>query len=196
MFTGIVEQIGTVKSIAHEKNLSRLGIKPKKSFSALKLGSSIAINGVCLSVTKKRTGVLVFDVMKETLQKTTIGQLKRGSVVNLERALKANSRFDGHVVAGHIDQTTKIQKILKQKNYVQWQLALVKSLAPFIAPKGSICIDGVSLTVGEVTKNYFSVYLIPLTLEETTLGRLRKNDAVNIEVDLLARYVVNALKKK
>ena len=157
----------------------------------LALGDSIAVNGVCLTVTNVREDILTFDIMRETLIKTNLGTLQPKSRVNLERALKANGRIDGHFVSGHVDDLGRIIARITGENYTELRIGIKKSLMKYIAPKGSVCLDGVSLTIGEVKKTYFSVYLIPFTLEVTTLGAMKKGDKVNIETDILAKYILN-----
>ncbi|VAX36322.1 Riboflavin synthase eubacterial/eukaryotic [hydrothermal vent metagenome] len=190
MFTGIIEETGIVKGVKQKKNLSVLTIQAKKVVRGAKVGDSIAVNGVCLTVTGTQKGVLSFDIMKESLACTTLGNLSKGSKVNLERALKVNGRIDGHFVSGHVDDVVKIKKIVELENYTEFQLSLKKSLNPFLVPKGSVCLDGISLTVGKVTKAYFSVYLIPLTKQVTTFGEKKKGDVINIETDILAKYLL------
>jgi riboflavin synthase len=191
MFTGIVEEIGEVASLKTEKNLAVLNIKAKKVLGGVKNGDSIAVNGVCLTVTSKQKSTLTFDLMKETLLKSSLGELKVGSKINLERALKVSDRLNGHVVTGHIDQAARITSIIKKENYVELKISLDKNLRQYIVSKGSVCLDGVSLTVGGVSQNAFSVFLIPFTLDVTTLGLKRVGDKINIEADVLAKYVLN-----
>lgn len=191
MFTGIVEEKGTIHSLEQKKNLYVLKVKAKKILKNIKLGDSIAVNGVCLSVTGRKNGVLSFDVMKETIAKTTLKTLKPKDKVNLERALKAASRFGGHLVTGHIDGAGKIRRVIKKKNYVELQIGIAQKLLKFVVAKGSVCVDGVSLTVGEVKAVYFSVYLIPLTVRATTLGSKKKGDDANIETDIFAKYLLS-----
>lgn len=191
MFTGIVEEIGTVESIKSVKNLTLVAVKAKKILAGIKLGDSIAIDGVCLTVMKKVSSLIYFEAMKETLDKTTAGIWRKGTQVNLERALLANSRLGGHFVTGHVDGMGVITGITKKENDVSLTLKSPKELMKFIVLKGSICLNGVSLTVGKVHKNSCEVYLIPYTLKETNLGLLKLNDPVNIEIDILARYVLN-----
>jgi len=195
MFTGIIEEIGTIENIAREANLIRLAIRAKKITSATKLGDSTAIDGVCLTVTRKTKSVLRFDVVEETLLKTTLGALHKGSRVNLERALLSTTRISGHFVTGHIDGVGAIIKKVTKDNYVKLEIAAPKNLYRYIVPKGSIAIDGISLTVGEVKKNYFAVYLIPFTERVTTIGFKKKGDRVNIETDMLAKYVAGQKRK-
>ncbi len=191
MFSGIVEETGEVVEVIQKQNLSVLKIKADKVLKATRVGNSVAVDGVCLTVTEIDKKVLTFDVMLETLRKTTLGYRSIGDRVNLERSLKANSRLDGHFVTGHVDDVAVIKKIITGENYTEFQIGLKRSIARFVAQKGSIAVDGVSLTIGEVKKDRFSVYLIPFTLQVTTLGEKKQGDKVNIEVDILARYILN-----
>ncbi len=191
MFNGIVEETGVVERIDHRKNLSVLKVRAWKVFKGVHNGDSIAVDGACLTVTDAATPLLTFDLMRETLVKTSLGKLKAGDRVNLERALKAGGRISGHFVTGHVDAVGAVIKKVTKTNYTELRVRLPKTLRRYIAPKGSVCLDGVSLTVGEVKKDYFSVYLIPLTMRVTTLGLKREGDGVNIEVDILARYILN-----
>lgn len=191
MFTGIIEEMGVVEGITSKKNLSVLKVRAKKVLGGTSQGTSIAVNGVCLTVTKRKKDVLEFDIMRETLLKTNLGALNPKAHVNLERALKANGRIDGHFVSGHVDDMGKIKAVVTGENYTELQISMKKSLMKYIVPKGSVCLDGVSLTIGDVRGSDFSVYLIPFTLEVTTLGAMSKNDKVNIETDILAKYILN-----
>ena len=191
MFTGIIEEMGIVEGIVSKKNLSVLMVRAKKVLKGVKRGTSIAVNGVCLTVTNIKRDVLMFDIMRETLLKTNLGTLRPRSCVNLERALKANGRIDGHFVSGHVDDMGKVTARITGENYTELRISFRKDLMKYIVPKGSVCLDGVSLTVGEVKKAYFSVYLIPFTLEVTTLGEVKKGDKINIETDILAKYILN-----
>ncbi|MDP8212693.1 MAG: riboflavin synthase [Candidatus Zapsychrus exili] len=189
MFSGIVEETGVVQSVIHKKNLCVLNIKAKKVFRGTKQGDSISVNGVCLTVVKVKTGVLTFDIMLETMQKTTLGVATKGVKVNLERALRMNDRISGHFVSGHVDNVRKITQIITGENYTEIRISINKELSKYIVQKGSVSLDGVSLTVGDVRKNDFSVYLIPFTLEVTNLGIKKKGDTINIETDILAKYL-------
>lgn len=191
MFSGIIEEIGIIQKIQSKKNLTTISIKASKVIRGTKAGDSIAINGVCLTVVSMAKSCLSFDVMKETLDKTVLGNLNKGSKVNLERSLKVNGRLHGHFVLGHVDGVGATIKKIQLENYVEYLFSIPKGLKVFIAPKGSISINGVSLTIGNVSSKYFSVYLIPFTLKETTFGSLREGTKVNLEVDVLARYILN-----
>lgn len=190
MFTGIVEEIGAVERLKTEKNLAVLTIKAPKIARHVVLGESVSVDGVCLTVTKINKNLLSFDMMRETLNATTLGLLKKAANVNLERALALGGRFSGHLVTGHVDGTAKICDIIQLKNYVEFQLTLPQAIKKYIVPKGSICLNGVSLTVGKVSDDKFSIYLIPFTLNATTMALKKKGDAMNIEADILARYIL------
>ncbi|MFA5059905.1 MAG: riboflavin synthase [Candidatus Omnitrophota bacterium] len=188
MFTGIVKGLGAVKEIISKKNLIVLKVDTGKLFKKISIGDSIAIDGVCLTATSRKSNIVSFDVMKETISCTTLKYLKSGSKVNLEEALRANSPLGGHFVSGHVDCVGKILEKITQENYVEFQIAISKDQMRYIVPKGSVSVDGISLTVGKVWKNYFSIYIIPHTLKITTLGFKVSGDEVNIETDLLAKY--------
>ena len=192
MFSGIIEEIGIVGTMNSHKNLSVLGVRARKLLKGLKWGGSIAVNGACLTVTEIKKDTLCFDIMRETLATTTLGELKKGDRVNLERALKMNSRVDGHFVTGHVDGVGIVKERITQRNYIELRMNPMKDLTVFIVPKGSICLDGVSLTIGDVTKTYFSVYLIPFTKKFTILGNKERGSRVNIETDILAKYIFNS----
>lgn len=192
MFTGIVETIGIVVSLLKKDNLFVLGLKKPTVFNDVRLGDSIAVNGVCLTVTVIKGGVVHFDLMKETLEATALKGLKPGAKVNLERALKAGDRVGGHFVTGHVDAVGKIKDILTLPNYVEYRILCRKDLMRYLVPKGSVALDGISLTVGEVRKKWFAVYFIPHTLTVTTIGKKKRGDEVNIETDLLAKYILKS----
>jgi riboflavin synthase len=195
MFTGIVEEFATVVRLTQRPNLCVLEVKADKISRGTKAGESIAVNGVCLTATKIRQKTLTFDIMKATILSTTLKELRPKMRVNLERALKAGSRFGGHFVTGHVDGVGVIKKRIVGPNYVELEFFAPKEVLRFIVPKGSVAVDGVSLTVGKVKENFFSVYLIPYTLKVTTLGQKRANDSVNIETDILARYILGQRRK-
>ena len=150
MFSGIVEEKGIVQKVQKKENLFTLTIKAKKVGSGTKIGDSIAVKGVCLTVTNKSVGAVTFDLMKETLDATTLNYAHPGKSVNLERALRVNARLGGHFVSGHVDGVGTLQRIVQLPNYVEWQIALNRSLMKYLAPKCSVAIDGVSLTIGWV----------------------------------------------
>lgn len=191
MFNGIVEEIGIVDALERRRNLSVLKVRARKVLPGTRLGDSIAVEGVCLTVTDKKKNVLAFDMMRETVNKTSLGKLRRGDKVNLERALKSGGRVSGHFVTGHIDEVGRVEQKIVAANYEELSIRLPKGLGKYIVPKGSVALDGVSLTVGKVGKGHFSVYLIPFTKQVTTLGSKKKGDWVNIETDILAKYILN-----
>jgi len=195
MFSGIIEEKGIIKKIDFKKNLFVLTLEARKVHQGTKIGDSIAVDGVCLTVVQKKGRALSFDVMKETIEKTTLKYLKSGSPVNLERALQVNDRLGGHFVQGHIEGVGVIKDKVTLKNYVEFRISIDKKLIRYVVAKGSVCIDGISLTVGEVQGTTFSIYIIPHTLEVTTLGSKTRGDKVNIETDILARYILNELKR-
>ena len=194
MFNGIVEEAGIVEALERRKNLSVLKVRARKVLQGTKPGDSIAVEGVCLTVTDKKENILAFDMMRETVDKTSLGRLRRGDKVNLERALKAGGRVSGHFVTGHVDDVGRIEGKTTAANYTELSVRLPRGLGKYIVPKGSVALDGVSLTVGKVGKVFFSVYLIPFTKQVTTLGAKKKGDRVNIETDILAKYLFSSVK--
>jgi riboflavin synthase len=195
MFTGIIEKLGRIEKKTYTKGLLKLTISVDNFSEKVEIGESIAVNGACLTVTKVDNNLLTFDVMKETLDKSNIGDLKIKDTVNIERALKANARISGHFVAGHIDGVGIIRrKEFRGGSYI-FHIAVGKELISYIVAKGSIAIDGISLTVVEIKGNVFSVHIIPYTYKNTTLGEKSNSDKVNIEVDQLSKYAANLNKK-
>ncbi|MFH1061724.1 MAG: riboflavin synthase [Candidatus Omnitrophota bacterium] len=192
MFTGIVEEMGIVEKIMHG-NLMQLVLRAQKVLEQTKIGDSINVNGACLTVISLANQRVTFEIMKETQEKANFKTLKTGDKVNLERAMSANSRFDGHLVSGHIDGPGQIKtKTAKSGGFIL-EIEADKNLITYLVPKGSICIDGVSLTIVAVHPGYFSVGFIPHTLKNTTLGTKEPQDKVNLEVDVLAKYVFRYL---
>ena len=190
MFTGIVEELGVVSKIQKKKNLFVLAVKAHKASKGTSIGESISVDGVCLTVTNCSTSTLIFDIMRETINRTTLKYLRPTQRINLERSLKTNDRLSGHFVLGHVDCVGTIRKRIVKTNYVEFKIKIAKGLMRYIVPKGSICVDGISLTVGKVWNDIFSVYIIPHTLKITTLGRKETSDKVNIETDILAKYIL------
>lgn len=189
MFTGIIEEIGKVERIQKNSRNCKLSIKASKILTDIHLGDSIAVNGICLTVTHFNHQAFTVDVMNETWSRTALTLLKNGSEVNLERALSVNGRLGGHVVTGHIDGTGKISSIKKDDNAVWYQINTQKEILDLIVEKGSITIDGISLTVAKVSKLNFSVSVIPHTLEQTILKSKQVGSTVNLENDILGKYV-------
>lgn len=194
MFTGIVEETGKIVKIENGSKSSRLTVKGNKIFSDLKQGDSVAVNGVCLTVTEFSEGLFSADIMNETLSRSNLGGLKQGSLVNLERAMIADGRFGGHIVSGHIDGTGMIAKIIRDDIAVWYTISADKKIMKYIIEKGSVTIDGISLTVAKVTNNDFSVSVIPHTAKETILGMKKVGDTVNLENDIVGKYIEHFLK--
>jgi riboflavin synthase len=189
MFTGLVQAQGSVLSLDQVANSAVLKISAPSDFDDVALGESIAINGVCLTVTNKQFLELDFDVMGETLNLTNLGTLSSGNQVNLERALKISDRLGGHIVQGHVDGRSRLLSRSKEPNWEVLTFELNDSFARYVVKKGSITVDGVSLTVSNVGDSTFEVSLIPTTLVSTNLGELAVGKVVNIEVDVIAKYV-------
>jgi len=193
MFTGIVEGIGIVNKISKiTKNRSaiEMTIDLGKQVKGLKIGQSVALNGVCLTATKISKSKCIFEMIEETTKKTDLGNLKVGGVVNIERSLKTGDRLEGHFVLGHVDGVAIIKKILKKPKEVQVYFEVPKSLAKYIVKKGSITIDGISLTVVDIKKTLAYVSLIPHTIEITNFHTKKVGDKVNIETDILGKYIL------
>ena len=192
MFTGIVEEIGTVKSI----NSNFISISASKIFDDIKLGDSIAVNGVCLTVTRFDKNTFDADVSNETLRRTNFGQLKSGSKVNLERAMPMNGRFGGHIVSGHIDDTGIIKRIKKDNGFLTLEISAKENIMRYIIEKGSVTIDGISLTIANLYDKSFDIAVIIHTIKETILQYKREGDIVNIENDVIGKYVERLLFKQ
>ena len=189
MFTGIVEEVGKIQNVRKNIKSSVLTIEGNKIFEDIHVGDSISVNGVCLTVTMFNNNIFEADVMNETLIRSSLGKLKNGSCVNLERAIPANGRFGGHIVSGHIDGIGKIVKIEKDDNAIWYTISVKENLMRYIVEKGSIAIDGISLTVAKVHQEDFSVSIIPHTVKETILSHKSVGDIVNIENDVIGKYV-------
>ncbi len=196
MFAGIVEQMCPVRQVEPASAGVRLAVELNDLLDSLALGASIAINGVCLTLTRSQQGVGWFDVVPETWRLTNLARLTPGSRVNVERSLRVGDRIDGHFVQGHVDGQARVERIDRTAGeWKSWFRPTSAAALEFIVPKGSITIDGVSLTVVDVRDGCFSVALIPTTLERTTLGSRTVGDSVNIETDILARLVIHQLKR-
>jgi len=189
VFTGIVEELGTVSAVEDLGDAVRLTVLGPLVVSDADSGDSIAVNGCCLTVVEANGSGFTADVMRETLQKTVIGELRPGDRVNLERAVTAGARLGGHVVQGHVDGVGRIAERSPSEHWDVVTFTLDPSLARYLVPKGSVTVDGVSLTVVAVGADSFSVSLIPETLERTTLGMKSSGQPVNVEVDVIAKYV-------
>ncbi|OUR71898.1 riboflavin synthase subunit alpha [Methylophaga sp. 41_12_T18] len=194
MFTGIIAAIGKIETVqAKGGDLSLQVATQKLDLSDVGLGDSIAINGVCLTVVTIGTGSLSFDVSRESLARTSLGSVQAGSVVNLEKAMAVGDRLGGHIVSGHVDGLGTIMSLNPSARSTQYRIELPIDLSRYVAEKGSICIDGVSLTVNNVGDNWFEVNIIPHTMQETIINTYQAGSKVNLEVDLIARYLERLL---
>ena len=193
MFTGIVEELGEIVAIERGTDSAVLTVRGPLVTSDATAGASIAVNGVCLTVVEHDGQTFSVDVMAETLNRSSLGSLLAGSKVNLERAMAASARFGGHIVQGHVDGTAHILARLPGENWEVVQLTLPPEVSRYVVEKGSITVDGISLTVSAITDDTFSVSLIPTTLDRTTLGHKAVGDPVNLEVDVIAKYVERLL---
>ena len=201
MFTGLVEECGTVKEIRPGAENVRLQIAARITAEAAQIGDSICVNGCCLTVvemdqTRSDSAILAFDAVPETLQRSNLGQLAAGDPVNLERSLLPTTRLGGHFVTGHIDATAAVDAIEEHSDWRKFWFSVPAGLTRQMATKGSVAVDGISLTLVDVEDNRFSVALIPHTLDATTIGRRDVGDTVNIETDLLAKYVQKQLESQ
>ena len=194
MFTGIVEELGTIRSIRRGAASAVLSIGAEAVLSDLRIGDGVAVNGVCLTATGVDRSGFTADVMHETLQRSSLGALGPGSRVNLERAMAADGRFGGHIVSGHIDGTGTIAERRRDDNAVWYTVSAPPALLRYIVEKGSIAIDGISLTVASVEADRFSVSVIPHTAAVTLLGAKGPGDVVNLETDIIGKYVERLLR--
>jgi len=195
MFTGLVEAVCSVSAVHRSGSSMRLAVELAALAEDAKIGGSIAVNGACLTIADLQGGVASFDVSGETLAKTTLGRLRPASQVNIERALKPTDRLGGHFVLGHIDGTAQVKAIDKQGEFADMRFAAQTELLDRMLVKGSVAVEGVSLTVGEIDRDWFTVSLIPETLRSTTLGNARVDDAVNIETDVIVKTVKKYLER-
>ena len=193
MFTGIIEEVGAVKQITHGQHSEVLNIQARTVLENTKIGDSIAVNGICLTVTRLFADSFSADVMHETLNRSSLAGLMVGSKVNLERAMAADGRFGGHIVSGHIDGTGVIRSLIREENAIWVSIGTSPQILHLIVEKGSICIDGISLTVAKVEEDGFQVSVIPHTGEETTLLEKVPGDSVNLENDVIGKYVERLL---
>lgn len=196
MFTGIVEEIGTVQVVTRSVHAIQLRIGCKKVLEDVKIGDSIAVNGVCVTVKDYTSSYFVVDIMPETVRATAIYTLQVGSAVNLERAMAANGRFGGHFVSGHVDGIGEIYRVRHVENARYMEIKIDEKLAKYFIEKGSVTVDGTSLTVFDITKVGFVISLIPVTQSYSIIGEKKTGDFVNIECDLLAKYMERLLVKK
>ena len=194
MFTGIVEELGEVLAVTTDGATRRLTVRASVVLDGSDVGASVAVNGACLTVVTRDKTTLAFDVGPETIERTTLGRLRAGAAVNLERPLRLGTPLGGHLVLGHVDGVATVNDISRVESTARVRIALPDpEFAPLIVPKGSVAVDGVSLTVAALEAAAFEVMLIPHTLAATTLGRLRVGQPVNIEADVIGKYVVRSL---
>ncbi|MFC7497264.1 MULTISPECIES: riboflavin synthase [unclassified Nocardioides] len=193
MFTGIVEELGTVAAVEDQGDAIRLGIRATTVLEDVGLGDSISVNGCCLTVTNVEGDTWTADVMQETLDKTSLYGVRPGDRVNLERAVTADKRLGGHIVQGHVDGVGEVVGRTPSEHWEVVEIAMPTALSRYLVDKGSITVDGVSLTVVEAGHDRFTVSLIPETLARTTLGTRQRGDRVNLEVDVIAKYVERLL---
>lgn len=189
MFTGIVEELGTIKNISIQGTSGQIVIKAGKVLEGTRIGDSIAVNGICLTVISLQQDGFTADVMSETVRRSSLDTARKGDKVNLERAMAADGRFGGHIVSGHIDGTGKIIAYKQEENAVWVTIETTRKIMQLIMEKGSICIDGISLTVASVSDTSFQVSVIPHTGKETTLLKKKQGDIVNLENDIVGKYI-------
>ncbi len=189
MFTGIIEEKGSIEHITYGSKSCRLKIRADRIFDDLKIGDSVAVNGVCLTACEITKPYFTADVMAETMRKTGIGTLAKGSSVNLERAMQLGGRFGGHIVSGHIDGTGTIINMVREDNAVLITISASSEILEYVVMKGSITLDGISLTVADVRNDRFTVSVIPHTAKETTILDHITGDSINIECDVIGKYV-------
>jgi riboflavin synthase len=195
MFTGLIEEVGTVRSIREGRHSKQLQIVAPRTARKLRLGDSVAVNGCCLTLSAHRGDQLTFDLLEETFDRTNLKALRHESPVNLERALRADARFGGHFVQGHVDCTSRIINFEQRRGDRRLEVELPAEFARYVARKGSIAIDGISLTIAEVSSRSFAVWIIPHTKRQTNLGHAEAGGLVNLEFDILAKYVERMLSR-
>jgi riboflavin synthase len=195
MFTGLIEALCTIKSVRRSTDAIQLTVDLGRLADETEVGDSIAINGVCLTIAQLTANVASFDVSPETLKKSTLGKLKQGSQVNVERAVKAGDRLGGHIVEGHIDGTATITQIARRGDFANIKFSTGPELLDQMVPKGSVAVDGISLTIADLDKNSFGAAVIPETLKKTTLGKAKIGDYVNIETDIIVKTIKKQLNK-
>jgi riboflavin synthase len=194
VFTGIVEEIGTVRTVARKGDVTRLDLAARLTLEGSEVGASVAVSGVCLTVVERGPDGLVFEMGPETLARTSLGTLRAGSSVNLERPLRFGGALGGHLVLGHVDGTGTVEAVSRVESTARVRIAFHdRGLAPLLIPQGSVAVDGVSLTVALLDDAAFEVMLIPHTLAVTTLGRLSAGQPVNVETDVIGKYVQRSL---
>ncbi len=191
MFTGLIEDVGKIKSLRRGDRSLVLTVESRLPVRAMKLGASIAVNGACLTVVKKERGAFTVDVSPETMSCTNLGRLRAGALVNLERPMRLGAQLGGHLVTGHVDGIATVTAVEKSGDFTFFTFLVPTELGSFFVPKGSVTVDGISLTVNDCGKRRFSVAIIPFTLRNTNLRHRRVGDKVNVETDLIGKYVQN-----
>jgi riboflavin synthase len=194
MFTGLIQDVGKIASLQLSKRSAVLAVETSLSMRSMKLGASIAVNGACLTVMKKGKNTLTVDVSPETLNRTSLAKLGIGSLVNLERSLRLQDGLGGHLVTGHVDGVAVVESIETQGEFTFFTFRIPAQLGAFLVSKGSVAVDGISLTINECSRRRFSVAIIPFTLKHTNLRARRVGDKVNIETDLIGKYVQKLVK--
>jgi riboflavin synthase len=190
VFTGLVEEVGRVSRLeAGEMSLSRLSVSARRVLEGTRVGDSVSVNGVCLTVNELDAGTLVFYAMPETLRRSALGSLAEGSAVNLERAMSPADRFGGHIVQGHVDGVGEVSSVRSEGEAELWEFSAPVAVLRYVVEKGSICVDGISLTVVSLRDGSFTVSILPQTRANTNLKELRAGDRVNLEADVIAKYV-------
>jgi riboflavin synthase len=196
MFTGLIEDVGRVGALTRKKGSAILTVETKLAARAMVRGASVAVNGACLTVVKKLKGAFTVDVSPETLARTNLAQLERGNLVNLEQSMRLQERLGGHLVTGHVDGVATVESIRKQGEFIIFDFRLPVRLGAFLVAKGSVAVDGISLTVNACRRDGFSVAIIPFTLRHTNLQARSLGDKVNIETDLIGKYVHSFMSRR
>jgi riboflavin synthase len=197
MFTGIVEEVGIVRGVTRVSDVARLAIGAITTLDGSDVGASVAVSGVCLTVVDRGADGFVFEVGPETLARTALGRLRAGDTVNLERPLRLGGALGGHLVLGHVDGTGTVEAVTRVESTARVRISLLdRSLEPLLIPQGSVAVDGVSLTVAALDERAFEVMIIPHTLAATTFGRLNAGQSVNIETDMIGKYVLRSIALK
>jgi len=196
MFTGLIEDVGKIAALRLRNGSAVMTVQTKLPLRRMAMGASVAVNGACLTVVKKLNNAFTVDVSPETLACTNLGRLEAGSLVNLEQPMRLNERLGGHLVTGHVDGVGTIAETAKQGEFTIFSFRVTKELGRFLVAKGSVAVDGISLTVNRCRRGHFSVAIIPFTLEHTNLQGRRVGDKVNIETDLIGKYVQSFLAKR